>query len=127
MTRGERAGRTEAACSSAWCQITPAAPAPLPPARSKPACLAAYGPFGKYPIRGRNGRTVPDARPHVAVLCEIPGSGGWWADAAHHPEDQTVPGVTVLRVESGLFFGNADRDMIAAVGGHGQARRTIAP
>ena len=45
----------------------------------------------KYPIRGRNGRTVPDARPHVAVLCEIPGSGGWWADAAHHPEDQTVP------------------------------------
>jgi hypothetical protein len=46
----------------------------------------------KYPIRGRNGRTVPDARPHVAVLCEIPGSGGRWADTAHHPEDQPVPG-----------------------------------
>jgi sulfate permease, SulP family len=48
------------------------------------------------------------SRPHVAVLGEIPGSGGQWADAAVHPEDQTVPGVTVLRVEAGLFFANAD-------------------
>jgi sulfate permease, SulP family len=48
------------------------------------------------------------SRPHVAVLGEIPGSGGQWADTAHHPEDQAVPGVVVLRVESGLFFGNAD-------------------
>jgi SulP family sulfate permease len=48
------------------------------------------------------------SRPHVAVLGKIPGSGGQWADTAVHPEDQTVPGITVLRVESGLFFGNAD-------------------
>jgi sulfate permease, SulP family len=48
------------------------------------------------------------SRPHVAMLGEIPGSGGQWADTAVHPEDQTVPGITVLRVESGLFFGNAD-------------------
>jgi len=48
------------------------------------------------------------SRPHVAVLGEIPGSGGQWADTAVHPEDQTVPGVTVLRVESGMFFANAD-------------------
>ena len=41
------------------------------------------------------------SRPHVAVLGEIPGSGGQWADTAIHPEDQTVPGITVLRVESG--------------------------
>ena len=41
------------------------------------------------------------SRPHVAVLGEIPGSGGQWADIAVHPEDQTVPGITVLRVESG--------------------------
>jgi sulfate permease, SulP family len=27
---------------------------------------------------------------------------------AHHPEDRTVPGVTVLRVEAGLFFAKAD-------------------
>jgi sulfate permease, SulP family len=48
------------------------------------------------------------SRPHVAVLGQIPGSGGQWADTAVHPEDQTVPGVVVLRVEAGLFFGNAD-------------------
>jgi high affinity sulfate transporter 1 len=48
------------------------------------------------------------SRPHVAVLGEIPGSDGRWADVAHHPEDRTVPGVAVVRVESGLFFANAD-------------------
>jgi len=47
------------------------------------------------------------SRPHVAVLGEIPG-GGEWADVDHHPEDQATPGVAVLRVESGLFFANAD-------------------
>ena len=48
------------------------------------------------------------SRPHVALLGEVPGSGGQWADVAHHTEDTTRPGVTVLRVESGVFFGNAD-------------------
>jgi SulP family sulfate permease len=48
------------------------------------------------------------SRPHVAVLGEIPGSGGQWADTAIHPEDRTTPGITVLRVESGVFFANAD-------------------
>jgi high affinity sulfate transporter 1 len=54
------------------------------------------------------------SRPHVAVLGEIPGSGGQWADTAHHPEDRTTSGVAVLRVESGVFFANADhvRDVI---------------
>src|SRR4051794_6790616 len=38
------------------------------------------------------------SRPHiVAVLGQIPGSGGQWADTAAHPEDQTVPGITVPR------------------------------
>jgi high affinity sulfate transporter 1 len=61
------------------------------------------------------------SRPHVAVLGEIPGSGGQWADTAHHPEDQTVPGVVVLRVEAGLFFGNADHvhDAITRAAGGG--------
>jgi sulfate permease, SulP family len=48
------------------------------------------------------------SRPHVAVLGEIPGSAGQWADTAVHPEDQTVAGIPVLRVESGVFFANAD-------------------
>jgi sulfate permease, SulP family len=48
------------------------------------------------------------SRPHVAVLGQVSGSDGRWADVASHPEDQTVPGISVLRVESGLFFANAD-------------------
>jgi anti-anti-sigma factor len=48
------------------------------------------------------------SRPHVAVLGEIPGSGGQWGDTAHHPEDRAMSAVAVLRVESGLFFANTD-------------------
>jgi high affinity sulfate transporter 1 len=47
------------------------------------------------------------SRPHVAVLGRAPGSGQW-TDIQHNPEDSTVPGVSVLRVESGLYFANAD-------------------
>jgi sulfate permease, SulP family len=48
------------------------------------------------------------SRPNVAVLGELPGSDGQWVDIARHPDDGTTPGVAVLRVESGLFFANAD-------------------
>ena len=47
------------------------------------------------------------SRPHVAVLGRLPDSGAW-ADASTHPESAAIDGVTVLRVESGLFFANAD-------------------
>jgi sulfate permease, SulP family len=47
------------------------------------------------------------SRPNVAVLGQVPGTTQW-ADIAQHPEDQTVPGVAILRVESGVFFANAD-------------------
>lgn len=46
-------------------------------------------------------------RPHVAVLGQIQGSDQW-ADIAQHPENRLLPGVTVLRVESGIFFANAE-------------------
>jgi sulfate permease, SulP family len=46
-------------------------------------------------------------RPHVAVLGQVPGTGQW-ADAGQHPENRPVTGVAVLRVESGIFFANAD-------------------
>jgi high affinity sulfate transporter 1 len=46
--------------------------------------------------------------PHVAVLGRVPGTDGQWADAGRHPENETTPGVVVLRVESGLFFANAE-------------------
>jgi high affinity sulfate transporter 1 len=47
------------------------------------------------------------SRPHVARLGRVPG-GGQYGDLARHPENQAPDGVAVLRVESGLFFANAD-------------------
>ena len=47
------------------------------------------------------------SRPHVAVLGRAPGNDQW-TDTEHYPEDTTIPGISVLRVESGLFFANAD-------------------
>jgi sulfate permease, SulP family len=47
-------------------------------------------------------------RPHVAVLGRVPGSGGQWADVTRNPANRPLPGISVLRVESGLFFANAD-------------------
>jgi SulP family sulfate permease len=48
------------------------------------------------------------SRPHIAVLGRVPGTADQWVDVERHPEDQPVPGVVVLRVESGLFFANAE-------------------
>jgi SulP family sulfate permease len=48
------------------------------------------------------------SRPHVAVLGKVPGTSDQYADIDRHPENIQQPGVVVLRVESGLFFGNAD-------------------
>ena len=47
------------------------------------------------------------SRPHVAVLGRAPGNDQW-TDKEHYPEDTTISGISVLRVESGLFFANAD-------------------
>jgi SulP family sulfate permease len=48
------------------------------------------------------------SRPNVAVLGRVPGASRHWGDIARHPENEQVPRVVVLRVESGLFFANAD-------------------
>jgi len=48
------------------------------------------------------------SRPHVAVLGRVAGTADQWLDVERHPQGQPVPGVVVLRVESGLFFANAD-------------------
>jgi SulP family sulfate permease len=47
------------------------------------------------------------SRPHVAALGQSAGDGEW-ADVARHPEHRTDPAIRVLRVESGVFFANAD-------------------
>jgi SulP family sulfate permease len=48
------------------------------------------------------------SRPQVTELGRVPGSGGQFASLERHPENEPVAGVVVLRVESGLFFANAD-------------------
>jgi SulP family sulfate permease len=48
------------------------------------------------------------SRPQVTELGRVPGSDGQFASLARHPQNEPVAGVVVLRVESGLFFANAD-------------------
>jgi high affinity sulfate transporter 1 len=56
------------------------------------------------------------SRPNIAVLGKVPGSDGDYADVERNVHNEPVPGVAVLRVESGLFFANADavrKDVLA--------------
>ncbi len=54
------------------------------------------------------------SRPNVAVLGRVPGTTDQYADVARHADNTPVPGLVLLRPESGLFFANADavRDRI---------------
>ncbi|MFI5692851.1 SulP family inorganic anion transporter [Kribbella sp. NPDC051586] len=56
------------------------------------------------------------SRPHIAVLGRDSAASGRWSDIQRDPVNERVPGVVVLRPESGLFFANADavRDAIRA-------------
>jgi sulfate permease, SulP family len=47
------------------------------------------------------------SRPQISELGEVEG-GGRFEDLERHPDSRRVPGVVVLRVESGLFFANAE-------------------
>jgi anti-anti-sigma factor len=47
-------------------------------------------------------------RPHIATLGRVPGSADQYGDVARHPENTLTPGVAILRVDSGLFFANAE-------------------
>jgi sulfate permease, SulP family len=48
------------------------------------------------------------SRPNVAVLGRAAGEAELWVDRARYPDVTAEPGVLVARVESGLFFANAD-------------------
>lgn len=54
------------------------------------------------------------SQPHVAELGK---DGPLWVDKARHPDVPTLPDLLVVRVEAGLFFGNADfvRERIEAL------------
>ena len=47
------------------------------------------------------------SRPNIAVLGQA-GADGPFEDVERNPDAAAVPGVVILRVESGLFFANAD-------------------
>src|SRR5262245_23670687 len=48
------------------------------------------------------------ALPPIAVLGKVRGTAGQYGDVSRHPENERVPGLVILRVDGGLFFGNAD-------------------
>lgn len=48
------------------------------------------------------------SRPRIAVLGRVPGTDDQYADVRGRPENQLPDHATILRVESGLFFANAD-------------------
>ncbi|MFZ2173242.1 MAG: SulP family inorganic anion transporter [Rhodococcus sp. (in: high G+C Gram-positive bacteria)] len=56
------------------------------------------------------------SRPHVAVLGRAPDPRRW-VDVQRHPDAVTVPGIVVVRPETGLFYANAD-NVAAAVRSH---------
>ena len=59
-----------------------------------------------------------DSRPHIAELGRAPDGRGPYVDLRRHPDFAAPDGIAVLRVESGLFFANADtvRTRILAAG-----------
>lgn len=53
------------------------------------------------------------SRPHVARLGRVPHTQRY-SDLARHPDNERLPGVLIVRVESGLFYFNAShvRDQV---------------
>jgi sulfate permease, SulP family len=63
------------------------------------------------------------SRPHVALLGRIPGTRRF-SDHERHPDNELIPGVLVVRPESGLFYFNTDhvRDTILSLAAAGAVR-----
>jgi MFS superfamily sulfate permease-like transporter len=47
------------------------------------------------------------ARPHIAFLGRIPGTSRY-SDLARHPDNESLPGIVIFRVESSLLYFNID-------------------
>jgi high affinity sulfate transporter 1 len=68
------------------------------------------------------------SRPNVAVLGRAGiGADAVWADLARQPAGKTVDGIVVVRVESGMFFANADhiRARIRAIAAESSAQSVV--
>ena len=48
------------------------------------------------------------SRPYVAILGRTPGPGGAYRDIARHEDAVALDDIVVLRIESGLYFANAE-------------------
>lgn len=48
------------------------------------------------------------SRPAVVTLGQVPGQPGTYGDVARHPENREVPGLSVYRVDSPLYFFNTN-------------------
>lgn len=48
------------------------------------------------------------SRPYVATLGKTPGADGHYRDVERHPDAHVPDHIAVLRIESGLYFANAD-------------------
>ena len=59
------------------------------------------------------------SRPYVAVLAELPGRPGIFADASRHPDAKGIPGLLILRLDAPLYFFNANvarSEILALIG-----------
>jgi anti-anti-sigma factor len=65
------------------------------------------------------------SRPHIAILGRDPGGTGRWSDLTRNPDNTDVPGIVVLRPESGLFFANADAIRTAVLDHVAEGTRAI--
>ena len=48
------------------------------------------------------------SRPHIALIGRVPGTPDQFGDIQRHPENAVPEGVVIVRVESALFFANAE-------------------
>jgi sulfate permease, SulP family len=67
------------------------------------------------------------SRPYVAVLGRTPGPDGAYHDMESHPDARPPDGIVVLRIESGLYFANAEnvRSRILGAGGADGVRGVV--
>jgi len=47
------------------------------------------------------------SRPHVSSLGRVPGLPGAYSDLSRHPENISVPGVLIVRLDGQLYYANA--------------------
>jgi len=48
------------------------------------------------------------SKPHLAVLGRVPSQPNNYSDSARHPEVKSLPGLLILRIDTPLFFANAN-------------------